>query len=47
MTAGITPQFGFFTDIGVAAIGEVDSGVTWPEFVNVQSYGLGAVFYVK
>lgn len=43
----ITDNFGFYTDLGLVAIGEVKSGEMWPEYSSTKSYGLGAVFYIK
>jgi hypothetical protein len=43
----VTENFGFFTDLGIVAIGEVKGGEPWPDYTSTKSYGLGAVFYIK
>ena len=43
----ITQNFGFYTDLGFMAIGEVKGGEMWPEYASTKSYGLGAVFYLR
>jgi len=43
----ITPNFGFYTDLGITAFGHVQKGEFWPRYASTKSFGLGAVLYVK